>query len=737
MSSTEHSTLLKPVVPEVEENLLEQQQQQQQQQHKERDMIQALANATSPDAMIVLLRKQLKEAFQKSQGRAPSEEEIDQLLTEMSQERTGKPLPPGALAASKQQRRLPVTLLSGFLGAGKTTLLKRILQDRGHGMKIAVVVNDMGALNIDADEIKNAKLVKEKAQMVEFHNGCICCTLRGDLLKTVKELSEEMDEETGKLAWEYLVIESTGISEPLPIAQTFVMDVNSFNACDPNGGQQQNPPAIVDPDKSQDKDNHADPNGGQQQNPPAIVDPDKSQDKDNHAEEGFVPLSQYARLDTLVTVVDLYNILHVLGGDQDDPGEKERLLGEDDVKQKQEEGQPASLYQLLVDQLEFANVILLNKVDLIHSEDPVKRHELVMRVGRLVRKFNPDAELLVPGYQFNFTSGEWKSEDTPASGRLTKSKFAEFDLNHVLNTGKFNMEKAQMGAGWISELQKDLSGVGHTPETEEYGIGSFVWRTSPKDPRPFHPTRLSDVLHGFGRIPGQQLSTEDLAEKVADAAKKEQEGDVREDGSVVLAEEGPFMGVVRSKGHLWLSYAHAMRVDFHTAGRQLSLSDGNPFLDAIPRKYWNQGAANQFQQLMMTGKWHLNKDPNGYEFGDRSSVLVIIGVDMDANRKRIIREALNSALLTDKEMAVGIQAFNEAKQKDKQTFVASCQIDGQTVNIDTETETETEDSSGGGTEVFFKNTVNHPWRDYGDPFFNGTGPDKMWALKFSVPEQQP
>ena len=689
MSSTERSTLLKPVVPEVEDNLLEK----------------------SPDAMIVLLRKQLKEAFQKSQGRAPSEEEIDQLLTQMSQERTGKPLPPGALAASKQQRRLPVTLLSGFLGAGKTTLLKRILQDRGHGMKIAVVVNDMGALNIDADEIKNAKLVKEKAQMVEFHNGCICCTLRGDLLKTVKELSEEMDEETGKLAWEYLVIESTGISEPLPIAQTFVMDVNSFNACDPNGGQQQNPPAIVDPDKSQ--------------------------DKDNHAEEGFVPLSQYARLDTLVTVVDLYNILHVLGGDQDDPGEKERLLGEDDVKQKQEEGQPASLYQLLVDQLEFANVILLNKVDLIHSEDPVKRHELVMRVGRLVRKFNPDAELLVPGYQFNFTSGEWKSEDTPASGRLTKSKFAEFDVHHVLNTGKFNMEKAQMGAGWISELQKDLSGVGHTPETEEYGIGSFVWRTSPKDPRPFHPTRLSDVLHGFGRIPGQQLSMEDLAEKVADAAKKEQEGDVREDGSVVLAEEGPFMGVVRSKGHLWLSYAHAMRVDFHTAGRQLSLSDGNPFLDAIPRKYWNQGAANQFQQLMMTGKWHLNKDPNGYEFGDRSSVLVIIGVDMDANRKRIIREALNSALLTDKEMAVGIQAFNEAKQKDKQTFVASCQIDGQTVNIDTETETETEDSSGGGTEVFFKNTVNHPWRDYGDPFFNGTGPDKMWALKFSVPEQQP
>ena len=103
------------------------------------------------------------------------------------------------------------------------------------------------------------------------------------------------------------------------------------------------------------------------------------------------------------------------------------------------------------------------------------------------------------------------------------------------------------------------------------------------------------------------------------------------------------MGVVRSKGHLWLSYAHAMRVDFHTAGRQLTLSDGNPFLDAIPRKFWNQGAANQFQQMMMTGRWHLNKDPNGYEFGDRSSVLVIIGVEMDANRKRIMIRTLGTS----------------------------------------------------------------------------------------------
>ena len=166
----------------------------------------------------------------------------------------------------KHGERLPVTLLSGFLGAGKTTLLKRILT-AFHGMKIAIVVNDMGALNIDSEDIAKHKFIQEEAQMVEFHNGCICCTLRGDLLKTVKEIAEDVDAE-GAPRWEYLVIESTGISEPLPIAQTFVMDVSSCG-------------------------------------PPQAPTPTVSHGHNHDQAISFEPLSKFARLDTLVTVVDL------------------------------------------------------------------------------------------------------------------------------------------------------------------------------------------------------------------------------------------------------------------------------------------------------------------------------------------------------------------------------------------------------------------------------------------------
>ena len=173
---------------------------------------------------------------------------------------TAKPPP------RKHGERLPVTLLSGFLGAGKTTLLKRILTTF-HGMKIAVVVNDMGALNIDSEDIAKHKFIQEEAQMVEFHNGCICCTLRGDLLKTVKEIAEDVDVE-GAPRWEYLVIESTGISEPLPIAQTFVMDVSSCG-------------------------------------PPQAPTPTVSHGHNHDQAISFEPLSKFARLDTLVTVVDL------------------------------------------------------------------------------------------------------------------------------------------------------------------------------------------------------------------------------------------------------------------------------------------------------------------------------------------------------------------------------------------------------------------------------------------------
>ena len=480
----------------------------------------------------------------------------------------------------------------------------------------------MGALNIDADEIKRHKLIQEEAQMVEFHNGCICCTLRGDLLETIKQLSEELDE-AGDPTYEYIVIESTGISEPLPIAQTFVMDVTSCGPISPT------------------------------------VAAAGAGDVSPMAESGvakFDPLSKYAQLDTLVTVVDLHNILHVLGGDQTVPGERERLVGDE----KEGDGKPTSLYQLLVDQLEFANVILLNKVDLLHPDDAEARYRKIMQIGRLVRKFNPDARVLVPGYKFEFdgsNTSELASFDKPVSGRLAVSKFEDFDVAQIIDTRLFDMEKAQMSAGWIRELQKDVSGEGHTPETEEYGIGSFVWRTSNDDPRPLHPERLSSILNGFGHMPGEK------------------------------SEDGVFAGVVRSKGQLWLANCNAIRIDFHTAGRQVNLESGMAFLAAVPRKYWDAEAWRQHLEYKNAGRWQCGARGHG----DRSSYLVIIGVELSAERKQQITEELNGALLTDDEMAVGETAFLAGKDDD------------------------------------------HPWKNYPDPIF-GSNVNELW--KFTMHEEE-
>jgi G3E family GTPase len=281
---------------------------------------------------------------------------------------------------------LPVTVLSGFLGAGKTTVLSHILNNR-EGKKVAVIVNDMSEINIDSSIIQNeVTLNRSDEKLIEMSNGCICCTLREDLLIEVNKLAKD-----GR--FDYLVIESTGISEPLPIAETFTF-----------------------------------------------------------ADEDGVSLSDVAKLDTMVTVVDTVNFLndYETANTLQDTGES---LGEDDER---------SVADLLVDQVEFADVILLSKTDLADSAD-------VDRLTAILRILNTTAKII-----------------PIENGRVA--------IDQVLNTGLFDFERAQQAPGWLKEMRGE-----HVPETEEYGIGSFTYAAR----RPFHPQKFYEFLHGteqYGKL---------------------------------------------------------------------------------------------------------------------------------------------------------------------------------------------------------------------------------------------
>ncbi|MBN7796087.1 zinc metallochaperone GTPase ZigA [Parahaliea mediterranea] len=276
-------------------------------------------------------------------------------------------------------QKLPVTVLSGFLGAGKTTVLSHVLNNR-EGRRVAVIVNDMSEINIDASAVQNeVQLNRSEEKLVEMSNGCICCTLREDLLLEVRRLA-------GEGRFDYLLIESTGISEPLPVAETFTF---------------------------------ADEDGGS--------------------------LSDVATLDTMVTVVDALNFL----GDYDEAKflqETGEHLGEEDER---------SVADLLVDQVEFADVILVSKTDLV---DEATLHRLIA----VLKTLNTEAAI-VPIQQ------------------------GQVAIDQVLGTGKFSFERAQQAPGWLKEMRGE-----HVPETEEYGIGSFTYTAR----RPFHPQKFYDFLHG-------------------------------------------------------------------------------------------------------------------------------------------------------------------------------------------------------------------------------------------------
>lgn len=384
---------------------------------------------------------------------------------------------------SDKTMRLPVTVLSGFLGAGKTTVLNHILNNR-EGRRVAVIVNDMSEVNIDAAQVQQeVELNRAEEKLVEMSNGCICCTLREDLLLEVRRLAEE-----GR--FDCLVIESTGISEPLPVAETFTF-----------------------------------------------------------ADEDGTSLSDVARLDTMVTVVDAVNFLKDYDEAQSlqETGES---LGEEDER---------SVSDLLVDQVEFSDVILISKTDLASAED-------LDRLRGVLRSLNTEAQII-------------------------PIRNGAVPLDRVLGTGLFNFEKAQQAPGWLREMRGE-----HIPETEEYGIGSFVYRAR----RPFHPAKFYDVLHN------------------------------------------PQTGgkLIRSKGYFWLASRPEFAGHWSQAGGIARHGFAGMFWKAVPEDSWPQDP--EYRKAILAS-W---EEP----FGDMRQELVFIGQKLD--REAITRQ-LDDCLLDEEQLLAG------------------------------------------------------------------------------------